>query len=58
MILKADAQANSVACSEILCAKEQGIISAEQGIPAPEQGILSGHFRVAQELHEPRNYTP
>jgi hypothetical protein len=40
VILKADAPANSVACSEIPCAKEQGIISAEQGILEQGQGIL------------------
>jgi hypothetical protein len=38
-ILKADTRANSEACSEIIYATEQGIISVEQGILALQQGI-------------------
>jgi hypothetical protein len=45
-ILKADAPANSVACSEIPYVTKQGIFAKEQGILVQEQGI----FPVKSEI--------
>jgi hypothetical protein len=57
-ILKADARANSEACSEIPYATEQGIISEEQGILAREQGIFTRHSaeRFADDVFGSDNY--
>jgi hypothetical protein len=57
-ILKADARANSEACSEIPYETEQGIISEKQGNLAQEQGISAAKVTITPDevagTHRPR----